>query len=767
MESHRGSSALVSSVVALAALVVGLAAPGSAASAASAQRPYAAAPVARPAAAAPLTVTPSADLVDGQELSLVATGTTPGSTFVFVECGPSALLITFGQLPPDDNPNDGCEEQRNTVLFSDAAGVAAGTLRASAVLSAATGTSDCRVVQCFIALFALAGGPSLQLHDLSFSPDACAAPGSCAVPADWAPNDPTRRAAASTAARRVSAGIPSDRPVIASTTHTVTRHVDAGLAGDLTQPGAVTGPYTGSLGSPSPPDAPVAGEGLVRLALDAPGTSWASSHPTAVVVDVSVDAGPSQQIVLFRGSSPFVYAGFTGPLTTGSHQVSVAVDGALSVGRRQAHVEEMGLEVVAPDNPSYLAYAYAPVMYGRTTSALHDTPLIDDAGATDLGGGGSRVSYTVIWSHEDAGTGFVPSLLGGSWGRFTDIENAMSLNVEPDGTVSGASYLWGGQPPGYPDTQGAVSETDVPFAGSYWGHHPVLRDATGNNDFSDQGTTAFRFQQAPLPGPPSGQPREAVMDANPWTYQVMGEEMDRWYTDVSLDPRSPQPGDARQYAYVQLDATGTGVSSVSVDLQLDGSPTWYDGDFGSGYPLHGAGQVRTVVKLPTDWTSRTITGARLRVFPAGAAASVQVQDLTVRGLDAGWDLSVHAAPAPAVVSGATEVPVALAVSARSGDAQTRHAGSAVDPLVAQVVDSLGDRIDGATVHYAVTSGPALMFLACGCGAVDAVSDAKGHASSGPATAPADLGTVTVDASVDDALAAPAVFSVVVRRAHVQ
>ena len=103
--------------------------------------------MARPAVVAPFTVTPSTGLVDGQVMSVVATGTTPGSTFVFVECDPVALQIFLGQLPPEDNPNDGCEEQRNTVLFSDAAGVVAGTLRASAVLATAAGTADCRVQQ--------------------------------------------------------------------------------------------------------------------------------------------------------------------------------------------------------------------------------------------------------------------------------------------------------------------------------------------------------------------------------------------------------------------------------------------------------------------------------------------------------------------------------------------------------------------------------------------------------------------------------------------
>ena len=117
---------------------------------------------------------------------------------MFAECDPVALKIFTGQLPPEDNPNDGCEEQRDTVLFSDAAGVVAGTLRATAVVATAAGTDDCRAQQCFVALFALAGGPSVQLQNLTFVPGACDAPGSCAVPTDWAP---PRRPAARLAGR--------------------------------------------------------------------------------------------------------------------------------------------------------------------------------------------------------------------------------------------------------------------------------------------------------------------------------------------------------------------------------------------------------------------------------------------------------------------------------------------------------------------------------------------------------------------------------------
>ena len=353
----------------------------------------------------------------------------------------------------------------------------------------------------------------------------------------------------------------------------------------------------------------------------------------------------------------------------------------------------------------------------------------------------------------------MPFLELGSWGRLTDIENAMSFTVAPDGTVSDASYLWGGQPPGYPDTQGAVSETDVAFAGSYWGHHPILRDATGNNDFSDQGTTGFRFQQAPVAPPGPGEPREAVMDANPWTYLVMGQEMDRWYTDVSTNPASPQPGDARQYAYVQVGTTGAGVTSVAVDLQLAGSDTWYESDFGSGYALGGTGLSRTVVKLPTGWTSRAVTGVRLRVFPASAAASVGVDQLVVRGLAPDWSLSVVPTPTPSVGAGVVSVPVALQLTGTHPIGRSVPPSGAFAPLGVTVTDQLGERLAGVPVSYAVTAGPTLSFDPCGCATPTAVTASDGSATSGAGTAGATAGTSTVAATTVDPLTPPVAFTV--------
>jgi hypothetical protein len=184
----------------------------------------------------------------------------------------------------------------------------------------------------------------------------------------------------------------------------------------------------------------------------------------------------------------------------------------------------------------------------------------------------------------------------------------------------------------------------------------VLRDATGNDDFSDHGTTPFRFQLAPVAAPAAGQARDAVMDANPFTYQVMAAEVARWYADTSTSPTSPEPGQAEQYAIVDLSTSGTGISSVAVNLRLSGHSQWFRSDLGWGYPLVGRGHVRTVVKLPLDWTADRVTDVQVVVEPPSAASTLKVRSLHIERFTG---TAIQPVPAPAAVVG----PEVLAVAA--------------------------------------------------------------------------------------------------------
>lgn len=394
--------------------------------------------------------------------------------------------------------------------------------------------------------------------------------------------------------------------------------------------------------------------------MDGPGTSWASDTDKAAVASVRVDRGPWQEVVLFAGSRPFTYAGFTGPLTVGRHRVSVRVDASRSTTGKHVPavvLYRVRLRVVAPRDPMYLLEKYAPVVYGRANSASSDTQLLTYGTTAPLAGGSTALSYETVWSHEDAGTSFVPFLEWGEWGRMTDITGTVSLDVSPSGAISHPMYNWCGCPPNFPENRDSLQEVMVPFRGRYFARtHMVVRNASGNDYQSDVGSTDFRFQQPAVRGPAPGLPREAVMDADPWTYQVMGDEVRSWYLDRTTDPSSAQPGSARQYAVITLDTSSAKAGTVAVHLRLSGSARWYQSDMGSGAPLYTGGLGRTVVKLPANWERHTVTGVRLAVYPGSAAPSLRVHSFKVIGLTSRFRVARIATPQPKVIPGRIAVP---------------------------------------------------------------------------------------------------------------
>jgi len=417
-------------------------------------------------------------------------------------------------------------------------------------------------------------------------------------------------------------------------------------------PGTVSPAVNGSASS---------GEGVLWLTMSAPGTSWASPSDTAVVVDVRLDAGPAQQVVLFYGARPFTYEAFTGSVGPGRHRVTVSVDPVLS--HVQGRVPEVRLEaatlgVVAPGAAGYLLDAYAPVLYGRPSAGQRYTPLLDDAAETSEADGSHELSYVMVFSAHDQGDSVVPAYQWGLWGRMTDVVSVLEETVAPDGDVTSATYAsCGCESLPWPPGVMAPEETTAAFEGAWFGHHPVLRDATATNYMSDEGTSAFRFQQAPMAAPAPGQLRSEVMDLHPWTYQVSNEELPREHL-ISTDPDNLLVGDYRQYAIVDADVAVSGAQSVAVELRLAGSPTWYSNDYrqatagvASTFPFHDGGHWRTVVKLPLDWARRAITGIRLRLnVPPGATATPKISIGSLEVLEVTPAYTVEARTYPPVVA---------------------------------------------------------------------------------------------------------------------
>ena len=550
---------------------------------------------------------PLGTLTGTRTLRITGQSFTPHAAVVVAQCSTSALRTALTAVA---SALDDCDEHFVAVTTTGVDGSFIIRGRATPIMQTASGPVDCRRQgACLLGalnLDALQGHP-LQVAVLPLAFTASARP----APA------PTSKQ------RLLSETYGSPPLTVASPSRTVLDAYPAAALG-AGRMGQVPPVPTRAL--PRRGERRIRGEGLLALTMSAPQTSWADPQDTAVVVQARVDHGPWQQIVLFEGAQPFTYEGFTGPLRSGRHVVTVRIRRDLSHVTRHAPlavIVNQSLVVVRPSSAAGLQLAHAPVLYDRRVSTTRDTPLITyaDTGRDPGNPGLRRLTYVVTWSHEDAGTGFVPWLEWGTWGRMTDIETAISVLVDRAGRVTGATYLTCvtcGR--AFPENRTALDETEAPFHGRWFAGHPVLRVGTGNNDLSDVGSTALRFQQGLAAPPARGETREGAMDRNPWTYGVMGQELARDRADYSTSAGSAGPGDPRQYLIVALDSTAQRAAAVGIDLRLAGSSVIYSNDRQTTYPLYAGGAGRTVVKVPLGQVSRQITLLRLRVLGASPAS---------------------------------------------------------------------------------------------------------------------------------------------------
>jgi hypothetical protein len=180
----------------------------------------------------------------------------------------------------------------------------------------------------------------------------------------------------------------------------------------------------------------------------------------------------------------------------------------------------------------------APIVYARpnTVGKFTDVPLLMwyEVAPTRRG---RQYRYSVIFSNEDGGT--QTDRLMATWGRTTDIEFVYGVEVDGSGKVLAEEF----QGPGH----------EVPaFEGQHEGRHPLLWVSTDNNMVSETGPTRIRYALEPVKFDLADQAREAVMDANPWTYAVASVEMRR-EGKIADDP---PPGinkipDPRRFVFVE------------------------------------------------------------------------------------------------------------------------------------------------------------------------------------------------------------------------
>src|SRR4051794_18582262 len=260
----------------------------------------------------------------------------------------------------------------------------------------------------------------------------------------------------------------------------------------------------------------------LRFRASAAGSGWGRSRHEAAMLAIAVDGRVVSEVVAVGGARPTVYRVALGRLQSGTHSVSIALDAVRSAPAvRQARAGKLRIALATPSDR---VAQYAPILYGRDVPEIPgrfennhtDAPLLAYHTSSTDAAGRTTIEYTVIWSNEDGGTD-APARMA-RWGRTTDIEWIYRVTLDRRGRRLSDAYQG-------PD------HAILPFTGAREDRHPLLRTATPNNTVvpvapADAGSR-HRFALDVSQSLPAGRAREAIMDANPWTYQVMAKEMAR------------------------------------------------------------------------------------------------------------------------------------------------------------------------------------------------------------------------------------------------
>jgi hypothetical protein len=365
-------------------------------------------------------------------------------------------------------------------------------------------------------------------------------------------------------------------------------------------------------------------EATLAVTASAPGTDWGKAGAESAVLGVYLDGRRAADVVLFEGAERFTYEVALGPVSRGRHRVTVALDRAKSPpGARRVDVHRLKASL-ADD----VVARHAPILYGRDLPEIPghyennatDVPLLSYHTRTSNADGTTTIEYTMIWSNEDGGTN-TPALMA-RWGRTTDIEWIYRVVLAPDGRIVSEHY------------QAPNHETKT-FTGAKEGRHPLLVNVTSNNNLEQvadpRAVDNLRFFLSTDRTLPAGRAREAVMDANPWTYQVMAKELEReGELEPVPSPDTPLVSDQRNYVFAEVDkdtsypsapAAGTWVGTA-LAVQLRGSDRWYTSHHDvPDWSIQRDDPAATTVELPPGSTSADVAAIKAVAVPVAKTSA--------------------------------------------------------------------------------------------------------------------------------------------------
>ena len=338
---------------------------------------------------------------------------------------------------------------------------------------------------------------------------------------------------------------------------------------------------------------------------------WDREGREAVVLTVTVDGRYIQHLPLVRRGRA-EYRLLIGAVDAGAHTLRLEEDERLTArdlrGGRHAVVERVDIDPILRSSSQHRAVSLAPLLYARpdTVGRFTDVPVfmwyeVEPTSA------GTRYRYSIIFTNEDGGT--PADRLMATWGRTTDIEYIYSVEVNRSGAIVGE------------DMQGPKHEI-LAFRGRREAQHPLLWVSTENNMVLDSGSTMVRYAPAPVPFPLRDVSREAVMDANPWLYELAAKELVR---EGKIAADAP-PGrglipDPRRFVY--LEACGE-LNGAALAFAVRVSGAWIASDRGmSEYRIARDGCFRAAIPLPASIGAADIQGLRAQAYvrPSNSAAA--------------------------------------------------------------------------------------------------------------------------------------------------
>lgn len=371
---------------------------------------------------------------------------------------------------------------------------------------------------------------------------------------------------------------------------------------------------------------PLGGEGIYAFTAVVPGGDWQVEGHQGVTLRLYLDGVYNQDIVLATGEAPRSYQVMLGQLEPGSHTIRLEREAAYSsAALDRAVLSDCTASVVLPDDPRYPIYAHAPILLGRPDSFRTDVPLVLFYD-TQAHGAGQHVTYTYLFTNEDGGTD--TRALMARWGRTVDIDWAYALDLDAAGRTAGHEQFQG------------VAHVTRDFHGKYEDAHPIVRDASTNNNYDDGGTSPLHYRLPPATQlVPAEAPREWVMDQHPWIYALAAKELFREHKAVE-DLDNPVPGDPkplvpdpRRFLYVDFKLTWLG-RGVGAGVKLYDYPNVFYSHRGSaGLAVNRSGWVRVAVPLPRAILPSEIEHLELDGIGSGLARVEGVRQVMVLDRD--------------------------------------------------------------------------------------------------------------------------------------